>query len=80
MSERASGDVARSYYTEPWTGPEVDLWIPANGGNEIPFETRRGFRLLWVWNPSTGEHAYLNLANDFILSDEEAFEALGMFD
>jgi hypothetical protein len=28
-------------------------------------------RLLYVWQPSTGNHAYLNLDNDMILSEKE---------
>lgn len=54
-------------------------WYPANGGTEIPFFTRAGRRLLYVWQPSTGTHAYLDCHTDLILSDEEAQLALAMF-
>jgi hypothetical protein len=57
-------------------GFEVDLysdnWVPASGGTETPFVARSGSRLLYCWQPSTGRHAYLNLENDMILSDDEA--------
>lgn len=52
-------------------------WQPANGGSEEPFVTRSKRRLLYCWQPSTGRHAYLDLDNDLILSDEEAQSALG---
>ena len=51
-------------------------WFPANGGTETPFLARNGRRLLYCWQPSTGNHAYLDLTSDIFLSDEEAFEAV----
>lgn len=57
---------------------EQGNWVPANGGTEQPFYTRAGRRLLYCWQPSTGRHAYLDCGTDLILSDEEAFVALGM--
>jgi hypothetical protein len=54
-------------------------WHPANGGTEEPFYTRSGKRLLYCWQPSTGDHAYLDLDNDLLLSDEQAREALGLW-
>lgn len=54
-------------------------WFPACGGTEVPFETRNRRRLLYVWQPSTGKHAYLDMGSDFILSDEEARLALGTY-
>jgi len=53
-------------------------WIPACGGTEVPFRTRTGRTLLYCWQPSSGRHAYLNVATDLILTDEEARAALGM--
>jgi len=47
-------------------------WYPASGGTETPFTSRSGRRLLYVWQPSTGDHAYLDLGTDLILSPEEA--------
>lgn len=52
-------------------------WYPASGGTEQPFTTRTGRRLLYVYQPSTGNHAYLDLSSDLILSDDEAQIALG---
>jgi hypothetical protein len=51
-------------------------WFPACGGTEVPFHTRTGYRLLYVWQPSTGKHAYLNCETESILTDEEAFQVL----
>ncbi len=52
-------------------------WYPANGGTETPFISRTGKKLLYVWQPSTGNHAYLDCGTDLILSNEEASWALG---
>lgn len=54
-------------------------WYPANGGTEEPFVTRTRRRLLYCWQPSTGDHAYLDLDTDLILTDEEARLALGTY-
>lgn len=53
-------------------------WVPACGGTETPFTTRTGRRLLYMWNLSTGEHAYYDLASDTFLSNDEASTALAM--
>jgi len=52
-------------------------WVPACGGREEPFRTRSGRRLMYCWQESTGDHAYIDCDTDMILSDKEAFEALG---
>ncbi len=52
-------------------------WQVASGGTETPFTTRTGRRLLYVWLPATGEHAYLDLDTDLILTTQEAQDALG---
>lgn len=51
-------------------------WIPACGGTEQPFTSRSGKRLLYCYQPSTGNHAYLDLGSDMFLTDEEASLAL----
>ncbi len=53
-------------------------WFPACGGTEEPFWTRTGRRLLYVWQPIDGKHAYLDMGTDLILTDEEAGLAMGM--
>jgi len=55
-----------------------DNWIPACGGTEVPFVSRSGKRLQYVWQPSTGQHAYLDLDSDTILSNEAAEAALAL--
>jgi hypothetical protein len=65
-----------------WTGilnPTQGDWFPANGGTETPFTSRSGKRLLYVWQPRTGNHAYLDLGSDVILSDEQASAALMLY-
>lgn len=56
---------------------EQGNWFPAAGGTETPFRTRTGRRLLYCWQPSTGRHAYVDLDQDLVLSDEDALAALG---
>lgn len=58
--------------------PAVDQWIPACGGTETPFTSRTGRRLLYMWNQTTGEHAYYDVYRDLFLSQEEAAVALAM--
>lgn len=58
---------------------EQGNWIPANGGTETPFTSRSGVRLLYVYQPSTGNHAYLDLDRDVILSQEEADRAMELY-
>ena len=57
----------------------ADRWVPASGGTETPFTARSGKTLLYVWNPRLGKHAYLDVAVDMILTDEDAFAHLRMF-
>lgn len=47
-------------------------WIPACNGTEVPFKSRRGVTLLYMYQPSTGIHAYLDCDADIFLTDEEA--------
>jgi hypothetical protein len=54
-------------------------WYPASGGQEAPFISRSGKRLLYVWQPSTGKHAYLDCDSDIILSDSEAANYLMLY-
>jgi hypothetical protein len=56
----------------------ADNWIPACGGTENPFTTRAGMLVQYLWNTSTGEHAYINCRTDIILTTEEAILALGV--
>ena len=53
-------------------------WTPASGGTETPFTSRNGKRLLYCYQATTGNHAYLDLGTDIILTDEEASLALGL--
>lgn len=51
----------------------LNVWIPACGGTETPFE-KKGRKLLYCFNPATMEHAYLDCDKDMLLSNEEAEE------
>ena len=53
-------------------GQGADRWVPACGGTEVPFRCRGGKMLLYVYNPSIGKHAYLDVESDLILDDEVA--------
>lgn len=55
-----------------------DDWVAACGGTETPFTTRTGRRLLYMWNRTTGEHAYYDVQRDVFLTNEEAIAALAM--
>lgn len=57
---------------------EQGAWVPGCGGTEVPFRTRTGRRLLYVYQPSTGRHAYCDLDTDLILSDADAMVALAI--
>lgn len=46
-------------------------WIPACGGTEKPFTARNGRRLQYMFQPSSGKHAYYDLDQDMFLSDSE---------
>lgn len=46
-------------------------WIPACGGTEKPFRTRTGHKMLYVWQPRSGKHAYLDTGTDMIVSDRD---------
>lgn len=54
-------------------------WVPACGGTEVPFLTRTRRRIQYLWQPSTGRHAYIDCDTDILLSDEEARLALGTY-
>ncbi len=54
-------------------------WVPANGRTETPFLSRSGKKLLYVWQPTTGRHAYLDCGTDMILTQEEADVAMGLY-
>lgn len=57
--------------------PHQGNWEPASGGTEQPFRAKSGKRLLYVYQASTGRHAYLDMDTDLILSDEEADAHMG---
>jgi len=61
-----------------WANAAWDAWVPACGGTEVPFKTRSGKMVLYVYNRATGKHAYLDLGTDLIMTDEEAWAAIAL--
>ncbi len=51
-------------------------WEPACGGTEVPFRSRSGKRMQYMWQPVTGRHAYLDVDADVLMTDDEAYAAL----
>jgi len=58
-------------YGEPGYSYYADNWQIAHGGKEPPMTTWTGKRVQYVYMPRTGDHAYLDLDNDLIMSDAE---------
>lgn len=54
-------------------------WYPACSGTETPFISRSGIRMLYCWQPSTGNHAYLNCDTDIIMTQEESEAAMMLY-
>ena len=53
-------------------------WYPACGGTEVPFATRSGVVIQYMYQPATGTHAYYRVHDDLFVSNEEAFMLLGL--
>lgn len=53
----------------------ADRWVPACGGQEVEF-VHKGRRWLYVFNPATGAHGYLDLDADLV-TPEGPWEAAG---
>lgn len=49
---------------------KADTWVPAACGHEEITCYRDGRRLLYCFNPATGDHAYINCDTDMIESVE----------
>lgn len=58
---------------------EQGAWVPACNGTEVPFTARNGQRLLYCWQPLTGNHAYIDVNTDMVLTTEQALRAMGQF-
>ena len=44
--------------------------VPGCNQLEKPFITRTGHKVLYMWQPSTGRHAYFDLEADLEIHDE----------
>lgn len=51
-----------------------DAWVAACGGTETPYVSRSGRRVLYVFNPAQGRHAYMDLDRDMILDVYDPME------
>lgn len=47
-------------------------WVPAAGRTEPVFTASSGKRMQYMFQPSTGRHAYLDVDSDVIMDDEDA--------
>ena len=52
-------------------------WIPASHGTEVPFITKSGARVCWMFDTVNGVHAYMDLDRDMVIDDEE-LDAYGL--
>jgi hypothetical protein len=59
--------------------PTQGNWEPACGGTEVPFISRSGRRLLYVYQALTGTHAYIDCDTDIVLSEEESRAFMKMY-
>ena len=66
------------FKAKPSPDPADGPWQPACGGSEKPFVCR-GYRLQYMFQPSTGTHAYLDLKADRFLTNEEANRILSAY-
>ena len=58
IGERAAGHITDEYFDAAIN--ERDTWVAACGGKEEWTPSRSGRMYLYVWNPATGEHGWLN--------------------
>jgi hypothetical protein len=56
----------------------LDCWVAASGGTEEVFTSRSGRRLLYCFNPKLQQHAYIDVGQDIVLTNEEAQNALAI--
>lgn len=66
---------SREEFTRAMAG-RLDVWVPANGGTEVPF-MKDGRRFLYVYNPATGKHGMLDMSSDTIIDDLEYYATFG---
>lgn len=55
---------------------QKENWVPANNQTEVPFVSRSGKRLQYMFCLTTHKHAYYCLDTDMFLTDEESYHAL----
>lgn len=65
MKERTSVRVQPTAEYAQAQAAKADRWVAACGGHEEPF-MHDGVEWLYVWNPNTGDHGYLNLGTDIV--------------
>lgn len=68
MKEQISTRVKQTPEYAQAVAEKADRWVAACGGLETPF-LHNGAEWLYVFNPSTGEHGYLNLGTDLVTED-----------
>jgi hypothetical protein len=68
MKERFSVRVKETPEYAAAVAAEADTWVPACGGHEEPF-LHNGKEWLYVFNPATGDHGYLEMGADIVWED-----------
>ena len=55
---KANGSITPEFYSAVMNG--IDNWVPACGGNEVWTLAQNGRSYLYVYNPATREHGWLD--------------------
>ena len=63
-------DALAEYYFAVQT--HADTWVVAGKGMETPF-IKEGKEYLYVFNPATGKHGFLDIADDIVIDDREFY-------
>lgn len=56
---------------------KANRWVPGCGGREVEYKNRNGVRVLYVFNPATQQHGWLNLDSDIVFSTSELSAPIG---
>jgi len=56
---------------------KANRWVPGCGGREVEYLNKSGVRVLYVFNPATQQHGWLNLDSDIVFSTSELIHPIG---
>jgi len=43
----------------------------------MPFKTRTGVKVQYLWNPATGEHRYIDCGTDILIPNDDLAHVFG---